>query len=76
MRNFRKLHVWSDSIKLVDAIYTQTDFFPDAEKWGLTNQMVRCAVSIPSNIAEGCSRNSNKQFSIILILFSHYPKHD
>ena len=63
MRNFRNLHVWSDSIKLVDEVYQFTNLYPASEKWGLSNQMVRCAVSIPSNIAEGCSRQSNKEFS-------------
>ena len=63
MRNFRNLHVWSDSIKLVDDIYHLTSLYPASEKWGISNQMVRCAVSIPSNIAEGCGRQSNKEFS-------------
>ncbi len=63
MRNFRKLEVWQESIKLCKAIYTLTETFPQDEKFGLTNQMRRSAVSIASNLAEGSSRKSSKEFS-------------
>lgn len=47
---------------LVVAVYTVTDTFPENEKYGLTSQMRRCAVSIPSNIAEGSKRGTEKDF--------------
>ena len=48
-------------MSLVTEVYKTTQMFPDTEKFGLTNQVRRCAVSIPSNISEGCGRNSNKE---------------
>lgn len=66
MRNFRDLEVWKDSILLVKRIYSVTNFFPNEEKFGLVSQINRCSVSIPSNIAEGCSRTSQKDFSRFL----------
>lgn len=62
MRNFRELEIWKDSIKLVKMIYELTSQLPDSEKYGLVSQMNRCSVSIPSNIAEGCSKDSQKDF--------------
>lgn len=62
MRDFRKLEVWKQGIDLVDKIYIITEKFPKTELYGMTNQVQRAAVSIPSNIAEGCSRNSSKEF--------------
>jgi len=66
MRNFRDLDVWKSSVLFVKKIYQITDTFPTTEKYGLTSQISRCAVSIPSNITEGCSRNSQKDFSRFL----------
>lgn len=66
MHNFRQLDIWKESMLLVKQIYLQTDNFPDDEKYGLISQLKRCSVSIPSNIAEGSSRNSNKEFSYFL----------
>lgn len=63
MRDFRKLEVWEQGIKLADLIYSITESFPKSETYGITQQMQRCAVSIPSNIAEGCSRDSEREFS-------------
>ena len=63
MRNFRKLEVWQQSIDLVDQAYDIVDKFPKNEMYGLSQQIQRCVVSIPSNIAEGCSRQSDKEFS-------------
>ena len=63
MHNFRKLKIWKDSMELVSENYKITRSFPDHERFGLVNQMNRSAVSIPSNIAEGTSKSSNKQFS-------------
>lgn len=59
--SYKDLHVWQKSIQLVVAIYELTDLFPRSELLGLTSQMRRAAVSIPSNIAEG-SRRSKKEF--------------
>jgi four helix bundle protein len=66
MRNFRDLEVWKNSVLLVKNIYLLTESFPNTEKFGLVSQITRCAVSIPSNIAEGCSRTSQKDFSRFL----------
>lgn len=62
MFNFEKLEVWQKSIALADAVYAATKSFPSDERFGLTNQMRRAAVSISSNIAEGCSRGSKPDF--------------
>lgn len=62
MRNFRELEVWKDARVLVKKIYTITKCLPESEKYGLVSQMNRCAVSIPANIAEGCSKYSQKDF--------------
>ena len=61
-RSYRDLNVWKLSIELVKDIYQITTKFPPAEIYGLTNQMRRAAISIPSNIAEGQGRNSFKEF--------------
>ena len=60
MRNFRELDIWKESLLFVNDIYKIIDQFPSKEKFGLVSQMSRSAVSIPSNIAEGC-RGSNKE---------------
>jgi four helix bundle protein len=62
MFNFEKLDVWRKSITLADSIYVLTKSFPADERFGLTNQMRRAAVSVSSNIAEGCSRGSKPDF--------------
>ena len=64
--NFRKLKIWENSIKLVYKTYRVTKTFPIDEKFGLTSQLNRCSVSIPSNIAEGSSKSSNKHFKSYL----------
>ena len=66
MHNFKKLKIWNDSIELVSDSYKLTKTFPDFEKFGLITQMNRCAVSIPSNIAEGSSKSTNKHFNKFL----------
>ena len=63
MFNFEKLEVWHEAIAFADTIYTITKPFPDDERFGLTNQMRRAAVSISSNIAEGSSRSSRVDFA-------------
>ncbi len=63
MRNFRNLNIWKVGIDLVKQIYNLTRSFPNSELYGLTNQMRRASVSLPSNIAEGASRKSNADFA-------------
>jgi len=62
MFNFEKLDVWQKAVALADVVYSQTRKFPAEERFGLTNQMRRAAVSISSNIAEGSSRTSQADF--------------
>jgi len=66
--NYEKLTVWQKSMDLVVGIYGMTGVFPKEEIYGLTSQMKRAAVSIPSNIAEGCRRKTNKDFSHFLTI--------
>lgn len=66
MHQFEKLKIWQKSMDLVVDVYKNTESFPAEEKYGLTSQMRRSAVSIPSNIAEGSGRNSNQQFAYFL----------
>lgn len=61
MTSHKDLKVWQKGIELVKVIYDVTISFPNAEQFGLISQIRRCAVSIPSNIAEGSGRNSNKE---------------
>ena len=63
MFNFEKLDVWQEAINFADTIYAVTRKFPDEERFGLTNQMRRAAVSISSNLAEGTSRSSRADFA-------------
>ena len=63
MFNFEKLEVWHQAIEFADLVYSNTRNFPSDERFGLTNQMRRAAISISSNIAEGSSRNSRKDFA-------------
>ena len=60
IKNHKDLEVWKKSMDLVSNIYKITESFPNKELYGLTNQIRRTAVSIPSNIAEGTARNSKK----------------
>ena len=62
MSHFRKILVWQKSITLVTKIYKATSTFPKEEMFGLTSQIRRSSVSIPSNIAEGCGREGTKDF--------------
>ncbi len=66
MHQFKELEIWKRSRLFCSQIYTITSKFPNDEKFGLTNQLRRAAISIPSNIAEGSSRNSNKNFARFL----------
>lgn len=58
----KKLNVWSDAVNLAQQIYKVTERFPSNEQFGLTSQVRRAAVSIPSNIAEGAARQTKKEF--------------
>ena len=60
--NHKELDVWKKSMDLVESVYEISKTFPDSEKFGLTSQIRRAAVSIPSNIAEGAGRKSDKEF--------------
>lgn len=64
--NFKNLNIWKLSLNLADDVYGLTDSFPKGEEFGLKSQLRRCAVSIASNIAEGSSRSSNKDFNRFL----------
>ena len=63
MHNYNNLQIWQQAMDLVEDIYILTASFPTDEKFGLVSQMTRAAVSIPSNIAEGAGRNSDKDFA-------------
>ncbi len=66
MHNFRKLDIWTKSMNLVTEIYQLTNVFPTQERFGLMSQMQRAAVSIPTNIAEGSAKTSNRDFARFL----------
>lgn len=63
MKDFKKLKVWEKSHLLTLEVYKATRSFPKEELYGLTSQMRRASVSIPSNIAEGCGRGSDAELS-------------
>ena len=65
---YEKLQIWQKSMELVEDIYQLTSTLPDFERFNLVNQINRCAVSIPSNIAEGKGRGSNKEFKHFLCI--------
>lgn len=62
VKNYKELDVWKKGIEMTDKIYNITKNFPKHGKYGLTNQLQRCVVSIPSNIAEGFMRNHSKEY--------------
>ncbi len=66
MRKFKELKIWQKGIDLTVDIYKLTKKLPSDERFGLTSQMTRSAVSIPCNIAEGAGRNSDKEFDHFL----------
>lgn len=63
MKTFRDLLIWQKAMTLVTATYEKTISFPQSEVYGLTSQLRRCAVSIPSNIAEGYVRETRKELA-------------
>ena len=66
IKSHRDLIVWQKAINLAEAVYSLTRHFPKEEIYGITNQIRRCAVSIPANIAEGQGRRSKKEFQQFL----------
>ncbi|MFC5269535.1 four helix bundle protein [Adhaeribacter terreus] len=66
MHRFKELKVWQEAMELAKAVYATTKLFPTEEKFGLTSQINRAAVSIPSNIAEGSGRGTDKDFAQFL----------
>jgi four helix bundle protein len=60
--NYKELDAWKESMELVQLVYEITQKFPGDEKFGLVSQLRRASVSVLSNIAEGCSRSSNKEY--------------
>ncbi|MBA3971525.1 MAG: four helix bundle protein [Bacteroidetes bacterium] len=66
MHNFRELKIWQEAIEIAKSTYKLSKTFPASELYGLISQINRAAVSIPSNIAEGAGRNSNKEFTHFL----------
>ena len=70
MYGFRELEVWQKSIQLVERVYDSVSSLPQYEKYALADQLRRSAVSVPSNIAEGCSRQTTKEFIQFLYISS------
>jgi len=68
IKSFKDLRIWQEGIKLVKDIYLLSKKFPKDEIYGLSSQMRRCAVSIPSNIAEGFRRYHNKEYKQFLYI--------
>lgn len=66
MHKVEELILWKKAIELAKSVYLLADELPDEEKFGLISQIKRCSVSIPSNIAEGAGRNSQKEFKHFL----------
>jgi four helix bundle protein len=66
MRDFRKLTIWQEGINIVKMTYSLSKLLPKEEIYGLKSQVERAAVSIPSNIAEGCSRSSEADLNRFL----------
>jgi len=68
VKNFKDLIAWQKAMDLVEMVYRLTSAFPADERFGLTSQLRRAAVSVPSNIAEGQGRNSNGDFGRFLTI--------
>lgn len=62
MRNFRELNIWKKGIEIAVEVYKILHELPEYEKFGLRIQMAKSSTSIPSNIAEGCGKSSDKDF--------------
>jgi len=66
MNNYKELKVWQKAVDLATSVYELTKSFTSTEVYGIVSQMRRAAVSIPSNLAEGAGRGTNKDFSYFL----------
>ncbi|HET6557210.1 MAG TPA: four helix bundle protein [Prolixibacteraceae bacterium] len=66
MKTIREINVWQKAMEFVTKLYQNTQKFPKEELFGLTSQMRRCAISVPSNIAEGFGRSSSIEFKRFL----------
>ena len=66
MKDFRQLKVWEKAHQLALAVYKATTKFPKEELYGLTSQIRRASMSVPTNIAEGCGRNTDAEFAHFL----------
>lgn len=66
MHNFKKLNIWQQAMELCTSIYEITKDFPQSELFGLVSQIRRSCISIPSNIAEGSGRSTDKDFARFL----------
>jgi len=63
MKNYRELKIWQNGIEIVKDVFKLSKQLPETEKYGMVSQMTRASVSIPANIAEGSSRNSDKDYA-------------
>lgn len=68
VKDYKDLKVWQNGIEIVDKVYTATEHFPNSELYGLSSQMRKAAVSIPSNIAEGFVRQYTKEYTQFLFI--------
>jgi four helix bundle protein len=68
MHKYKELKIWKEGMLLAQMTYKVASLFPNHEQYGLTSQIKRAVVSIPSNIAEGAGRSSNKEFSHFLCI--------
>jgi len=68
MNNFKELNIWKDAMLIAKNVFVVNKQFPSDERFGLISQINRSVVSIPSNIAEGCGRNSKKEFHHFLAI--------
>lgn len=66
MHNFEQLKIWQKAMDIVEKCYHASENFPKEERYGLTSQLRRSAISIPSNISEGAGRNTNGEFKQFL----------
>ena len=68
IKDYKDLQIWQKGIDIVDKIYALSDSFPKVELYGLSSQMKKASVSIPSNIAEGFARNHSKEYKQFLYI--------
>ena len=68
IKSYKELIVWQKTMNVAEDVYKLTKNFPNEEKFGLTSQIKRAVISVPSNIAEGQARNSTKEFKQFLYI--------